>query len=446
MRGGRTVGAQLRMTLETPAVPAAAGTDRAADEGIAPGPHPPRRRRPIVVAGAIVLLILLVVLVRGRGRSTAPPGRDRAAGRVISVVAVPARTGDMPVYLDGLGTVSAINTVTVRSRVDGQLVAVGYREGQLVRQGDLLAQIDPRPFQVALQQQEGQYAKDEAALKNARLDLKRYQVLIAQDAVPRQQLDTQAATVNQLEATLKTDAAQVANARLNLTYSRITSPITGRVGLRLVDAGNMVHASDPSGLVVITQLQPIAVVFTLPADQLQPVMAGMARRDHPRVEAWDRDRKKMLDQGALEAVDNQVDDTTGTVRLKAVFSNEGYALFSNQFVNARLLVDTMHGSVIIPTAALQRSPQGTYVWVVKPDSTADMRTVEVEHGEGEDTAIRSGVAAGEPVVTDGVDNLQPGAKVTTGPPAGASPSHGAGGGAGRPGGGGRPGDGRKPAS
>jgi multidrug efflux system membrane fusion protein len=423
-------------TLESPVVSPGPDTDKAGDEDDAPGPHR-RRRRLIVVAGAIALLILLVLVVRGR--SAAPRARDRAGGRVVSVVAIPARTGDMPVYLDGLGTVSAINTVTVRSRVDGQLVAVGYREGQLVRQGDLLAQIDPRPFQVALQQQEGQYAKDEAALKNARLDLKRYQVLIAQDAVPRQQLDTQAATVNQLEATLKTDAAQVANARLNLTYSRITSPITGRVGLRLVDAGNMVHASDANGLVVITQLQPIAVVFTLPADQLQSVMAGMARGDRLRVEAWDRDRKKMLDQGTLEAVDNQVDDTTGTVRLKGVFSNEGYALFSNQFVNARLLVDTLHGSVIIPTAALQRSPQGTYVWVVKPDSTADMRTVEVEHGEGEDTALRSGVAAGEPVVTDGVDNLQPGAKVTTGPPAGASPDHGKGGG-------GRPGGGRKPAS
>jgi multidrug efflux system membrane fusion protein len=185
---------------------------------------------------------------------------------------------------------------------------------------------------------------------------------------------------------LKTDAAQVANARLNLTYSRITSPITGRVGLRLVDAATWIHASDPTGLVVITQLQPIAVTFTLPADQLQPVMAGMARGDRLRVEAWDRDRKKMLDVGTLEAVDNQVDDTTGTVRLKGVFSNEGYGLFSNQFVNARLLVDTLHGSVIIPTAALQRSPQGQYVWVVKPDSTADMRTVEVAHTEGEDTA------------------------------------------------------------
>jgi|KBSSwiStaDraftv2_1062776.scaffolds.fasta_scaffold51530_2 multidrug efflux system membrane fusion protein len=429
------------MTLETPAIPATAATEHVTEEGEPPGPHRRRRRRLVLAAGAIALVVVVFAVWRGRARSPAP--RDRAA-RVVSVVTVPARNGDMPVYLDGLGTVTAISTVTVRSRVDGQLVSLGYREGQLVRQGDLLAQIDPRPFQVALQQQEGQYAKDEAALKNARLDLKRYEALIAQDAVPRQQLDTQQATVNQLEATLKTDAAQVANARLNLTYSRITSPITGRVGLRLVDAGNMVHASDPGGLLVITQLQPIAVVFTLPADQLQPVMAGMARGNHLRVEAWDRDRKKMLDVGTLEAVDNQVDETTGTVRLKGVFSNEGYGLFSNQFVNARILVDTLHGSVIIPTAALQRSPQGTYIWVVKPDSSADMRTVEVAHTEGEDTAVQSGVAAGEPVVTDGVDNLQPGAKVTTGPPAGASPGHGKGGGG--TGGGGRPGGGRRPPS
>jgi len=429
------------MTLETPAIPATGATEHVTEEGEPPGPHRRRRRRLVLAAGAIALVVVVFAVWRGRARSPAP--RDRAA-RVVSVVTVPARNGDMPVYLDGLGTVTAISTVTVRSRVDGQLVSLGYREGQLVRQGDLLAQIDPRPFQVALQQQEGQYAKDEAALKNARLDLRRYEALIAQDAVPRQQLDTQQATVNQLEATLKTDAAQVANARLNLTYSRITSPITGRVGLRLVDAGNMVHASDPGGLLVITQLQPIAVVFTLPADQLQPVMAGMARGNHLRVEAWDRDRKKMLDVGTLEAVDNQVDETTGTVRLKGVFSNEGYGLFSNQFVNARILVDTLHGSVIIPTAALQRSPQGTYIWVVKPDSSADMRTVEVAHTEGEDTAVQSGVAAGEPVVTDGVDNLQPGAKVTTGPPAGASPGHGKGGGG--TGGGGRPGGGRRPPS
>jgi multidrug efflux system membrane fusion protein len=434
------------MTIETPVVPAPAEKDGTTDED-APGPHRRRRSR-LLLAGAAVAVVVLILVLRGRGGQA--PAHDRAAGRVISVVAVAARTGEMPLYLDGLGTVTAINTVTVRSRVDGQLVSVGYREGQLVRQGDLLAQIDPRPFQVALQQQEGQYAKDEAALKNARLDLKRYEALIAQDAVPRQQLDTQAATVNQLEATLKTDAAGVANARLNLTYSRITSPITGRVGLRLVDVGNMIHASDPSGLLVITQLQPIAVTFTLPADQLQPVMAGMGRGDRLRVEAWDRDRKKMLDVGTLEAVDNQVDDTTGTVRLKGVFSNEGYGLFSNQFVNARLLVDTLHGSVIIPTAALQRSPQGQYVWVVKPDSTADMRTVEVAHTEGEDTAVSTGVAAGEPVVTDGVDNLQPGAKVTTGSPAGAGPDHrkgggGAGAGAGGAGGGAR-GGGRRPPS
>ena len=402
------------MTVETPVVPSAVGAEPTGDDD-GPTERRRRRRRRIAIAAALVLLVVVIVAVRSRGKGG---GRERAGGRVVSVVAVPARTGDMPIYLDGLGTVTAINTVTVRSRVDGQLVAVAYHEGQLVRQGDLLAQIDPRPFQVQVQQQEGQLAKDEAALKNARLDLGRYQTLFKEDAVSRQQLDTQAATVNQLEGTIKTDEAQVANARLNLAYSRITSPIPGRVGLRLVDRGNMVHASDPSGLVVITQLQPIAVVFTLPADQLPPVMAGMAHGSRLRVEAWDRERKKMLDVGSLEAVDNQVDDNTGTVRLKSVFTNEGYGLFSNQFVNARLLVDTLHGAVIVPTAALQRSPQGTYVWVVKPDSTVDMRTVEVAHTEGEDTAVRTGVAAGEPVVTDGVDNLQPGAKVTTGPPGG----------------------------
>jgi len=429
------------MTVETPVVPSTVGAAPTGDDDD-PSERRRRRRRRIVIAAAVVLVVVAIVVLRSRGGAKAGP--QRPGGRVVSVVAVPARVADMPVYLDGLGTVTAINTVTVRSRVDGQLVAVGYREGQLVRQGDLLAQIDPRPFQVQVQQQEGQLAKDEAALKNARLDLARYQALLKEDAVSRQQLDTQVATVNQLEGTIKTDEAQVANARLNLAYSRITSPIPGRVGLRLVDPGNMVHASDPNGLLVITQLQPIAVVFTLPADQLPPVMAGMAKGDKLRVEAWDRERKKMLDTGSLEAVDNQVDDTTGTVRLKGLFTNEGYGLFSNQFVNARLLVDTLHGAVIIPTAALQRSPQGTYAWVVKPDSTVDMRTVTVAHTEGEDTAIGSGVAAGEPVVTDGVDNLQPGAKVTTAPPGGAGGAGRAGAPGGRPGG--RAGGGRKPSS
>jgi multidrug efflux system membrane fusion protein len=426
MPPGRESERKTRMAVETPVVPSTAAADRSDDEGGEPGPQPRRWRRSLLIAGAALLLLIpVVLLLRGRG---AKPGRDRGAGRTFAVVAAAAHTGDMPVYLDGLGTVTAINTVTVRSRVDGQLVRVSYQEGQLVRQGDLLAQIDPRPFEVQAQQAEGQLARDEAALQNARLDLKRYEALMAEDAVPRQQLDTQAATVNQLEGTIKTDQAQVASARLNLTYSRITAPITGRVGLRIVDPGNMVHASDPNGLVVITQIQPIGVVFTIPADQLPPVMAGMTHGPRLRVEAWDRDRKNLLAQGTLEAVDNQIDETTGTMRLKALFPNEGATLFSNQFVNARLLVDTLHGTVMIPTAALQRSPQGTYVWVVKPDSTADMRTVEVQHTEGEETAVRSGVAPGEPVVTDGVDNLQPGAKVTTG---GAGGAGGAGGGGAR---------------
>lgn len=426
------------MTLETPVVPTV-GPDRDGDR-TADGPWWRRHRRRNVVLG-LVLLVLIVLVLRGCGGKSAAPSRP---ARVVSVVALPAQTADMPIYLDGLGTVTAINTVTVRSRVDGQLLGVSYHEGQIVQAGDLLAQIDPRPFQVQLEQVQGQYAKDEAALKNARLDLKRYQVLMSEDSIARQQLDTQAATVNQLEGTLKTDQAQVDNARINLAYTRITAPIGGRVGLRVVDPGNMIHASDPNGLVVITQLQPIAVIFTVPADQLPPVMAAMARGPHPRVEAWDRDRKNVLADGTLDAVDNQIDETTGTVRLKALFPNLGATLFSNQFVNARLLVQTLRAAVIIPTAGLQRSPQATYVWVVKPDSTVEMRDVTVQHTEGEQSAV-TGVASGEKVVTDGVDNLQPGGKVTTGPPGGGGRGAGAGAGAAAGAGGrGQGGRGRRP--
>ena len=261
----------------------------------------------------MIVLAAALLLRHGSGSS---PAQDRAArSRTVPVVVATARAGDMGVYLIGLGTVTPVNTVTVRSRVDGQLVAVNYREGQLVRKGDVLAQIDPRPLQVQLLQAEGQQAKDEATLKNAQLDLKRYQVLVAEDSIPRQQLDTQVATVNQLEATLKSDRAQIESAKLNLTYSRITAPISGRAGLRLVDPGNMVHAADPNGLLVLTQLEPIAVVFTIPADQLPPVMAHMRSGSRLPVEAWDRDLKARLALGTLEAVDNQIDETTGTVRL-----------------------------------------------------------------------------------------------------------------------------------
>ena len=324
---------------------------------------------------------------------------------------VKARTGDLGVYQTGLGTVTPIQDVTVRSRVDGELISVGFREGQIVHAGDLLAQIDPRPFEVQLHVAEGQLAKDEATLKDAKIDLERYKVLMDQDSIPRQQLDAQVATVDQYEGAIESDRAQVESAKLNLTYSRITAPLTGTVGLRQVDPGNMVHATDANGLVVIAQEQPISVIFTIPADHIQPVLQQVKAGRTLTVEAWDRDFQHKLAAGSLLAVDNQIDPTTGTVRLRALFPNEDSALYPNQFVNARLLVDTLRGAVLVPTAALQRSPQSTFVYVVKPDSTAEMRTVDVALTEGENTAVRKGVSEGEVVVVDGVEKLQPGALV-----------------------------------
>jgi multidrug efflux system membrane fusion protein len=399
----------------------------------------------LAIVGAIAALAAVLFWRKDAGGATAT--RGRSATRTVPVVTVVAQSGDMPVYLNGLGSVTALNTVTVRSRVDGQLQSVNYREGQLVAKGDVLAQIDPRPFQVQLLQAEGQRAKDEATLKNAQLDLERYRVLVAQDSIPRQQLDTQVATVNQLEATLESDRAQIESARLNLTYSRIVAPLAGRVGLRLVDVGNMVHAADANGLVVITQIDPIAVVFTIPGDQLVPVIAKLRSGQRLPVEAWDREIQNKLATGALEAVDNQIDETTGTVRLKAIFPNADHSLFPNQFVNARMLLDTLPGVVIVPTAGLQHSPQGTYVWAVGPDSSVQMHNVEVLHTEGDRTALKQGLAAGDVVVTEGVDNLQPGTKVATGPPGGAAPGAPAEGGSGQRGTGGRGGGGgRRPAT
>ncbi len=382
------------------------------------------------LVGAVVVLIAAVLPMR---RSDPPASaKTRGAPRTVPVVTATAHAGDMPVYLNGLGTVTAVSTVTVRSRVDGQLLSVAYREGQVVRRGDLLAQLDPRPFQVQMMQAQGQLAKDEATLANAQVDLKRYEALLAEDSIPRQQLDTQVALVKQLEATLESDRAQVENAKLNLVYCRISAPIAGRVGLRLVDPGNIVHASDPNGLVVITQLAPIAVVFTIPADQLSPVSAQMRAGRSLAVEAWDRDLRRRVATGTLEAVDNQADETTGTIRLKAIFSNEDAALFANQFVNARLLVDTLRGTILVPTAALQRSPQETFVWAVKPDGTVEMRSVDVQLSEGDLSAVRQGLSPGQLVVIEGVDSLQPGTKVAAAPPRAAG-----GGAPPRPGGAGR---------
>jgi multidrug efflux system membrane fusion protein len=336
---------------------------------------------------------------------------DKGAGRAVPVVAATSRQGDLPVYLNGLGSVTAFNTVTVRSRVDGQIVKIAFTEGQLVKEGDLLVEIDPRPFQVQLEQAEAQKAKDEAMLRNALTDRERYKVLFEQQAIPKQQLDTQLSTVAQFEATIKSDQAGIDNAKLLLVYSKITSPLTGRIGLRLVDQGNIVHATDANGLVVITQLQPIAVLFNIAEDSLPAVRKKM-QSGTLRVDAYDRDLKKKLAQGRLLTIDNQIDQSTGTVRFKAQFENEDSSLFPNQFVNARLLLDMRHNTVIIPTAAIQRSPQSTFVYVVKPDNTAEVRKIVSTLAEGDEAAVDSGLEAGENVVIDGVDKLQQGSKVS----------------------------------
>jgi len=399
---------------------------RAPDSDPADESHPERPRRRWLWVVLVVAGVLAYLVFRGAHKpatgdgSAASPAKGQGAARAVPVVAATARTGDLGVYLNGLGTVTPLSTVTVRSRVDGQLMNVSFKEGQLVHKGELLAEIDPRPFEVQLTQAEGQAAKDRAAFENAKLDLQRYQTLMAQDAIPRQVLDTQAATVAQAEAALKSDQGQIDAAKLNLAYSRITAPITGTIGLRLVDAGNMVHAADANGLLVITQLEPINVVFTIAADSL-PVVQKQMRVDHAlAVEAWDRDLKNKLASGTLSAIDNQIDQTTGTVKLKALFPNTDNALFPNQFVNARLLVDTLHSVVLLPVAAIQRSSVATYVYAIKADDTVEMRPVEVRLTEGNEVAIAKGITAGERVVVDGVDKLQPGSKVSTSAPAAPS--------------------------
>src|SRR5271169_5563684 len=393
-----------------------------------PPEEPPRQpsgkpRRWPWIAGAVVLAVIAIILVTGARKKRAQAAADaKARPKAVSVVTAVARTGDMPVYLTGLGTVTALNTVTVRSRVDGELATVAFREGQIVQKGDLLAEIDPRPFQVQLEQAAGQLAKDEAVLQNAKLDLERYKVLAAQDSIPKQQLDTQAATVAQDEGALKTDQGQVDAARLNLIYTRITAPLSGRVGLRLVDAGNMIHAADVNGLVVITQVQPIAVLFTLPEDQVNVVREKLHQGQKLPVDAFDRDLKHKLATGELATLDNQIDTTTGTLKLKAIFANADDALFPNQFVNSRLLIDTFKGVVLVPNAAIQRGTQSTFAFVVKTDQSVEVRPVEVRLTEGDTTAISKGLSAGEVVVTEGVDKLQSGSKIEAGGPGAPAPA------------------------
>ncbi|MCC7499425.1 MAG: MdtA/MuxA family multidrug efflux RND transporter periplasmic adaptor subunit [Bryobacterales bacterium] len=337
-------------------------------------------------------------------------GRGGASGP-IPVGAQKARLGEIPIYFDGLGSVTAYYTVTVRSRVDGQLMNVTVHEGAFVQQGQLLAEIDPRPFQAQLEQAEGQMARDVATLENARLDLLRYETLVKQDAIPHQQLDTQRATVHQLEAAIKQDQASIDTARLQLVYAHITAPISGRIGLRLVDPGNIIHSSDTTGLLLITQLQPITVLFTLPEDNLPPVLKKLRAGATLAVEAFNRDMSVHLASGYLKTPDNQIDPQTGTLRLKAVFANRQGVLYPNQFVNVRLLVERRRNAVIIPPVAIQRGQQGTFIYVVRSDGTVELRTVAIGVTESNSAEVTSGLRPGETVVTDSIDRLQPGAKV-----------------------------------
>ena len=340
-----------------------------------------------------------------------PAGKGFGKGGPTPVVAAAARTDSIDVIMNGLGTVTPLRTVTVRSRVDGELIRVNFQEGQMVKEGDLLAEIDPRSFQVQLEQAQGQLARDQALLENARLDLQRYQALFKQDSIARQQVDTQQSLVRQYEGAVRVDRSQVENARLQLSYTKVAAPVSGRVGLRLVDPGNVVRAGDASGLVVITQLQPAAVVFTVPQDSVPAVMKRLGSGERIPVEAWDREQKAKLAEGALASADNQVDPATGTVKLKAQFDNADGALFPNQFVNVRMKLDTLRDTVVIPAAAVQRGSQGLFVYLVRPDNTVGQRLVKLGPAEGQRVAVLDGLAAGDAIVVDGMDRLRPGAPV-----------------------------------
>jgi multidrug efflux system membrane fusion protein len=367
---------------------------------------------PVRMACVLVPLLLPSFFTACSSGSGSSPSRARAnTPQTVQVTVAPALRQDLPIYLTGLGSIEAYYTVSVKSRVDGQLVDVKFKEGETVKKGALLAVIDPRPYQVQLDQAQAQLFKDQATLRDAKLNYQRYKDLLQNSgAMSQQQVDTQQATVDQLEGTVRNDQAMVENAKLNLVYCHITAPVSGRIGLRLVDPGNIVHASDANPMLVITELQPITAVFTLPEDQL-PAVAQHMRKGTLQVDAYSRDDLTKLDTGTLLTIDNQIDQTTGTGKLKAIFENKTRELWPNQFVNIHLLLETKKNVTVVPSAAVQRGPQGNYVYVMKPDKTVEVRNVNIPVTQGNLSEIATGVSPNDLVVTDGQDKLQQGSHV-----------------------------------
>lgn len=380
---------------------------------VGPVDHPRKRRRAPWLMLAVFLLAGLTgfLILQRRQNATAAAANQRPEPPAIAISTAIAEQGSIGVYINALGSVTPVSTVTVKSRVDGQLMSVNYREGQMVQQADVLAEIDPRPFQAQLVQAQGQYDRDKALLENANIDLSRYQIAYSKNAIPKQQLDTQLATVHQYEGIVKLDEGQIANAKVQLAYCQITSPINGRVGLRLVDPGNIVHAADTNGMLVITQLQPINVLFSVAEDYLPQIRQQLRRGSRLTVDAFDRAQQNKLASGALLTFDNEIDTSTGTIKLKATFPNHDNALFPNQFVNARLLLTTERDVILVPSAAIQRNAQDAFVYVVQPDQTVAMRNVSVGTTDGNVTAVK-GLKAGDVVAVDGFDKLQNGVKIS----------------------------------